>query len=97
MRFTTTSGAVYDLLPSSMPEDDDGAARIGNEFRAVIVRDSIIPLIDRNSGRDMPTVHGQEGLFFQPPMIGESFHYWLPTHGYCTTTPVVSIEREPLQ
>jgi hypothetical protein len=77
-RFTTTSGAVYDIFEV--------------EGDTYITRDSEIPVIDRFTGADMEKIHAQRVTILNGPVVGEPFVADTQTHGYLTSTPVVSIE-----
>ena len=92
MRFTTASGTVYDLIDIEVPVNEDLEV-IGAPFDGLIVRHGSRPIIDRWDGSEMDEILGQRVQFYIPPIIGESFHFESLSHGYVTTTPVVSIEE----
>lgn len=78
MRFTTTSGAIYDLYKV--------------EDQHYISRDCEVPVIDYASGGDLPEIHATRVVFDRPPTVGERFSYVAASHGHCLSTPVVSID-----
>jgi hypothetical protein len=81
MRFTTASGAVYDLYEV--------------EGDTYITRDSEIPVLDRGTGLPFPTIVGHRVTVLNGPTVGESFVATGHEVGYLTSTPVVSIDPDP--
>jgi len=81
MRFTTESGATYDIFQVE-----------GEDY---ITRDCEIPIRDLMTGGDMPEVHATRVFFNSPPVVGERFRYLTESHAGCVSTPVVSIEEDP--
>jgi hypothetical protein len=80
VRFTTASGAVYDIFEVE-----------GEQF---ITRDCEKPIVDQWSGSDMAEIAAQRVFFSEPPIVGERFHYLTASHGGCVSTPVTSIVFE---
>lgn len=79
MRFTTVSGAVYDLFNTEN----------GVEY---IARDCKVPVVDFMSGNELPEITATRVEYDRPPTVGEPFWYVTASHGQCRSTPVVSIE-----
>jgi hypothetical protein len=80
MRFTTESGAVYDIFEV---EDEQ-----------YITRNCEKPIVDLWTGGAMDELHAQRVFFTEPPTVGERFRYLTSTHGGCISTPITSIEEE---
>lgn len=80
MRFTTASGAVYDIFTV--------------EGDTYITRDSEIPVVDFFGGGPMEEIHAQRVEFNRPPTVGERFHYFTESHGFAISTAVASVEEE---
>lgn len=78
MRFTTASGAVYDIFEVE-----------GEQF---ITRDCEKPIVDIWTGTDLDEIHAQRVSFDELPTLDEPFRYFTGSHGFCRSTPVVSIE-----